>query len=442
MYIQIHTHLSLAAQGANNLTAADNRAIPLVVLLVPILFALTNVALAYTGAARFKKLRSVAQQHEWLLQQKNNSLAMIQTKIGVPLESIEELVKRLYSEEKLNTENRKKLLEAVGVSRSRVENLTRELQRTTLSLTHEAVDSSPFYKSATMWIIVGTTAFILVILNAILISTETLMLTWTSALAQFCAFMLVALAVLLTNRYKKISDKLLAHSKATLKLQQSVDDAKDHIISLVVKILSADIEKLKSDIALFIPAESQPEVQTQIQRIDSVIARLDLLNNIESRLIKSDVKLLNVEELVEEVFKSFQPELNKKGIQVEHFHRVGASRMQLGIVQDRALLKTALAEVFKNAVAHAPESSVIKILSEHSLTNSSITVADQGSGEPFAHTVTHPMSGQNIATDDSIGIGLYLADQILHILGGDIMVVNTPGVGSNVKLSFINNYVR
>ena len=438
----IPTIATFSATNASGLTGADNRAIPLIVLIIPIIFALINVLLAYTGAARFKKLRKVAQQHEWLLQQKNNSLAMIQVKIHAPLTKLEEIVAQLYSEESISTENRKKLLDSIGVSKSRVENLTNELQRTSLSLTHESIDSSPFYRSATTLIVIGSTAFILVILNIILISTDTMDFTWVSTAAQFGAYVLVSLAVVLTNRYKKISDKLLGHSKATLKLQQSVDDAKDHIISLVVKILSADIEKLKSDIALFIPPEHQPAVQEHISKIDTVIKRLDLLNNIESRLIKSDVKLLNVEEIVEEVFRSFQPELNRKGIQVEHFHRVGAARMQLGIVQDRSLLKAALAEVFKNAVEHAPESSVIKIVSEHSLTTSSITVGDQGSGEPFAHTTAHPMSSEVSEEDDSIGIGLYLADQILHILGGDIQISNIAGVGSNVKLTFINNYVR
>lgn len=426
----------------NQPSVTDNRAIPLVVLLIPIAFALVNVVLAYAGALRFKRLRRVAQQHEWLLHQKNNSLALVQHKILRPLSGIEQIVSKLYTDEKISTENRKKLLESITVSQSRVQNLTRELQRTTLSLTHEAIDSSPFYRSASTLVVIGATAFFLVIINIVLISTEIISFSWLSTTAQLVAFTLVAVAVLLTSRYKKISDTLLAHSKATLKLQQTVDDAKDHIVSLVVKVLSADIEKLKSDLALLVPTDSQEELKPHLETLDRIIERLEQLHNIESRLIKSDVKLLNVEELVEEVFHAFQNQLNQKGIQVEHFHRVGASHMQLGIVQDRALLKTALSEVFENAVKYAPDNSVIKILSEHNLTNSSITVADQGTGEPFAHTALHPMSSEPEDDNTGIGIGLYLADQILHILGGDLKITNIPGTGNNVKLSFINSYVR
>lgn len=427
-----------AASFAATDTTQNAGAIPLLILLAPILFALFNIVMAYIGGAKFKELKRVARQHDWLLQQKNNALALLRDRIEKPLSEIGEIVAELYKDDALTLDNKKTLTETTTVSLARIQNVSRELQRSTLSLTLEPVDTVPFYRSATTIAVVFTTGFMLVVVNAVLVSTESLQLTIGSVVAQVVAFLLVAVAVALTNRYKRISDTLLAHSKATLRLQESVDDAKDHIISLVVKIIAADIEKLKADITLLVPKKSQTEINDKITHVDHVVSRLQLLNDIESRLIKSDVKLLKVEELIEEVFREHQQQLNDRGLQVEHFHRVGAAKIQTSIVQDRSLLKQAFAEVFENAITHAPEHSVIKILSEHNVLNSSITVADQGSGEPFAHTAERPLA----TTGDSIGIGLYLADQIAHILGGELLVTNTKGVGSNVKISFINNYVR
>lgn len=419
----------------------DNSAYALIILIIPVMFALFNIIAAYIGGVKYQKLKKVTRQHEWLLQQKNNSLAVIQYKIGAPLSNIKQIIEELYKTEKISTDNRKNLLNSVETSRSRIENLSRELQRSTLSLTQESVDIVPFYQSATTLLVIATTAFMLVVIDSILVSTENLTLTFSTISLQVVALITVIIAVLLTNRYKRISDKLLVHSKATIRLQESVDDAKDHIVSLVVKIIAADIEKLKSDVALFVNSEDQLDITQNIARIDTVVGRLQMLNDIESRLIKSDVKLLNIEELIEDVFRTYQKQLNARGLQVEHFHRVGASKIQLGVVQDRALLKTALSEVFSNAVINAPEQSVIKIVSEHNVSSSSITVSDQGSGEPFAHSAVHPMLS-NDTDSDSIGIGLYLADQIMHILGGELLVTNIKGVGNSVKITFINNYVK
>lgn len=429
--------MNLAIFAATD-SAQSAGAIPLLVLLAPILFALFNIVMAYIGGAKFRELKRVARQHDWLLQQKNNALALLRDRIEKPLTEISDAINELYKTDVLSLDNKKKLSETTEVSLARIQNVSRELQRSTLSLTLEPVDTVPFYRSATTIAVVFTTGFMLVVVNAVLVSTESLKLTVGSVVAQVAAFLLVAVAVALTNRYKRISDTLLAHSKATLRLQESVDDAKDHIISLVVKIIAADIDKLKADIALIIPEKSQGEIREKIGHVDHVVSRIQLLNDIESRLIKSDVKLLKVEELIEEVFREHQQQLNDRGLQVEHFHRVGAAKIQTSIVQDRSLLKQAFTEVFENAITHAPEHSVIKILSEHNVLKSSITVADQGSGEPFAHTAERPLT----TTGDSIGIGLYLADQIAHILGGELLITNSKGVGSNVKLTFINNYVR
>lgn len=419
----------------------DNSAVPLIVLLIPVVFALFNIIMAYFGSKRFKKLRRIGDQHEWLLQQKNNSLALIDDRIARPLQEIKAVVEKLYTDKKIPLEARKKLVEPIDVTHARVTNLSRELQRTSLSVTLESVDTIPFYRSATTLLVGVTTAVVLVVLDAILVSTETLQLTFSVILMQVFAYLLAVSAVLFTNRYKHISDTLLAHSKATLRLQQSVDDAKDHIISLVVKVVVQDVESIKSNLALYLDKATQAEIKPLVESVTHVVERLELLNNIESRLIKSDVVLLNVEDLIEEVLRKYQPRLDAKGIQVEHFHRVGAAKIQQSIVQDRALLRMALNEVFENAVLYAPEHTVIKILSEHNLTNTSITVADQGLTKQFVHTKDRPFS-QESGDEPGLGVGLYIADQVMHILGGELKITHNKPAGNTVQMSFINNYVR
>jgi len=434
----------LQSKYTNSLSTKDSGSIPLFILLVPIAFALFNIIMAYLGSIRYKKLHSTAKEHEWLLQQKTNCLAFMRERLSGPLERIRGLLTDLQKTGSLSPANLKKLIDSIEISEARVDNLSKELQRSTLHVTQESVDIIPFYRSATTMIILALTVFVIAVVNSVLASTKVVSFTFGMLTAQVVIFLLAAAVVLLTNRYKRVSDQLVMHSKATINLQQRMDDSKDHLISLVIKIISSDIADLKQSIALLVDKKDQETLKEPMKQIDTVIERLQLLNDIESRLLKSDVRLLNVEDLVEDVFRSYQKDLNDNGLQVEHFHRVGATKLQPSVVQDYSLLKMALSEVFYNAIQHSPPRGLIKVVSEHNLTTSSLTVLDQGPGLKLNHNGVRPFmrAPGNQSLESGVGVGLYLADQIMHILGGEIQISASKEAGTSIKLVFINAYVR
>lgn len=443
MFLEVFAQAQ-SSVSSSNLSNRDGGSIPLFILLVPIFLALFNIVMAYLGSLRYKKLKVVTKEHEWLLQQKANCLAYMRLKLSEPLEKIQAKLEEMQKAGSLTPANLKKLSESISVSKTRVENLSHELQRSTLHVTQEAIDIIPFYRSVTTMVVLAMTVFVITVVNSILASTKVVSFTFGMLLAQIGVFLLAAVVVLVTNRYKKVSDKLILHSKATLSLQQRMDDSKDHLISLVIKIISADITDLKQDIALLVDAKEQSKLQKELGKIDTIIERLELLNNVETRLLKSDVRILNIEDLVEDIFRTYQKELNERGVQVEHFHRVGSTKLQPSIVQDYSLLRLAFAEVFHNAVQHSPPRGLVKVVSEHSLTSSSLTISDQGPGIKLKHAKVKPFMGTTgtESQQESVGIGLYLADQIMHILGGEIQISNNKEGGASVKLVFINSYVR
>ena len=427
----------------SNLSNKDGGSIPLFILLVPIIIALFNILMAYTGSLRYKKLKLITKEHEWLLQQKENCLAFMRLRLIKPIESIYKELQNMQKSGTLSDTNFKKLDESIGISRARIENLSYELQRSSLHVAKEAIDIIPFYRSVTTMVILALTAFVITVVNSVLATTKVVSFTFGMLAAQVVVFVLAAVVVLITNRYKRVSDKLIMHSKATLALQEQVDNSKDHIVSLVIKIISSDIVNLKQDIALLLTKEQQARVKTSLDHIDVVIERMVILNDVEARTLKSDVRIINVEDLVSEVFRAHQNELNERGIQVEHFHRVGSAKLQPSVVQDHSLLKTALSEVFDNAMRYSPRQGIIKVISEHDLTSSSLTVVDQGPGLKLSQRKIGTFtSDKYAATDEQVGIGLYLADQIMHILGGEIDISRNPEGGTRVKLTFINSYVR
>lgn len=443
MFLNLLAQAQDTTKYSQGLSNKDGGSIPLFVLLIPMALALFNIAMAYIGSLRYKKLKVVTKEHEWLLQQKANCLAFMKLRLSEPLEAIRKHLKALEQAGKLSTANFKKLNESIEISETRINNLSHELQRSTLQVTQEAVDIIPFYRSVTTMIVLAMTVFVVTIVNSILATTKTVSFTFSMLAAQVVVFLLAAAVVLITNRYKSVSDKLIMHSKATLGLQQRMDDGKDHLISLVIKIISADITDLKQDIALLVDSKEQVALESSLEQIDTVINRLELLNDVETRLLKSDVRVLNIEVLVEDVFRTYQKELNERGIQVEHFHRVGSTKLQPSVVQDYSLLKLALSEVFYNALQHSPPQGLIKVVSEHNLTSSSLTVLDQGPGIKLRQKVQPFMTDPaKHVSDKNAGVGLYLADQIMHILGGEVRISSNKDTGASVKLTFINAYIR
>jgi len=279
----------------------------------------------------------------------------------------------------------------------------------------------------------------MVIIDSILASLDLIDITLGVIILQSMAFLVATIITFIASIYKRTSDRLIAHDEAALKSQRNIDSERDHMISLAVKILTADLESLSRDLSLFVTESDGLVIRQQTEELDKVMERLHLLNNIENRTIQSEVKLLNVEELIESMFRKYQDNLNKLGLQVEYFHRIGAANIQPSVVQDYALLSIALSEVFESILSVAQKQTVVTITSDHSLSNSSITISTVSGGRVVNYN-KDTQDKEGVAQEIN-GIGLYVASQIMSILGGDVRM-NLGNSGNSISLIFANNYIK
>jgi hypothetical protein len=425
--------------GGGFLTSRDNMTVPFLTLLVPLFFALYNMLNAYLGAKRHKELKKSVTLHKWLLQQKNDFLVSLKKRLNTPLEVIQGEIEELAESGKLSSENNKTLIENIQVAKTRVNNIVSELQRTSFSVSLESVDLVPFYRSVTTIGVLASTVFIMVIIDSILVSLDLINITLGVIILQSMAFLVATIITFVASLYKRTSDRLIAHDEASLKSQRAIDSERDHMISLAVKIITADLEGLRRDLRLFVAESDGLVIRRQTEELDKVMERMHMLNNIENRTIQSEVKILNVEELIESMFRKYQDNLNKLGLQVEYFHRIGAANIQPSVVQDYALLSIALSEAFESILSVAQKQSIVTITSEHDLSNSSITISSVSGKSPMG---VHKDGSYNEKAPQEInGIGLYIASQIMSILGGDIHM-NLGSNGSSINLIFANNYIK
>ncbi len=181
------------------------------------------------------------------------------------------------------------------------------------------------------------------------------------------------------------------------------------------------------------PAQrEQAEIlQKQANKLSFLIGELVKRSRLETGLLKVHPKEQPVAPLLEAVAAAFAPAAAEKGlsIAVEPTDAVAA--------YDRKWLSEALGNVLDNAVKYSPAKSTVTLRAAAFTYFCRIDVEDQGPGIPEAEqaaifTRFHRAPGTEDA--DGVGLGLYLAREILSAHGGYMKVASKVGEGSTFSL--------
>jgi two-component system, OmpR family, sensor histidine kinase KdpD len=121
-----------------------------------------------------------------------------------------------------------------------------------------------------------------------------------------------------------------------------------------------------------------------------------------------------------------------------------ASRVVIDVPQplplvevDPGLLERALANVVDNALAHAPDDTIVRVEAACLDDRVDVRVVDQGPGIPTGQreAVFEPFQRLGDGAGgrpNGVGLGLAVARGFIHAIGGDITIDDTPGGGATV----------
>lgn len=106
---------------------------------------------------------------------------------------------------------------------------------------------------------------------------------------------------------------------------------------------------------------------------------------------------------------------------------------------DRHWLEEALVNLIKNAIEHSPEDSEIRIQVEDNQVYTCIHVRDFGSGISYEDqkNIFERFYRSADAGEDSVGIGLALAQEIMKRQNGYLTVESEPGQGTTFYMKFL-----
>ncbi len=174
------------------------------------------------------------------------------------------------------------------------------------------------------------------------------------------------------------------------------------------------------------------EIDRQAEKLGFLIQSLTKMSRLESNIVEVRPKQLYVSELIDAVVQDILPKAGKKNLEVVNTY-TGSGMAYY----DMKWTKEALGNIVDNAVKYSPcGSRVLLSVTEYKL-YTAISVKDFGAGireEDTAKIFRRFYRTEDVHDEDGVGIGLYLAREIVRRENGYIKVKSKPGQGAEFMM--------
>lgn len=169
------------------------------------------------------------------------------------------------------------------------------------------------------------------------------------------------------------------------------------------------------------------QICTQSEKLDFLISALIKTSRLETGIISVKPELQDVNQLIETALKEILPKAEAKSIKLNRGHYNGTACF------DRKWTAEALFNILDNAVKYTPDGGSITISATAYELFYRIDIADNGIGiaeEELSKIFGRFYRSLEVNQDEGVGIGLYLAREIISAQGGYIKVKSRRGTGS------------
>lgn len=228
--------------------------------------------------------------------------------------------------------------------------------------------------------------------------------------------------------YEVMNENRRSIAKERADLQELVSD-----ISHQVKTPIANLKMINSTLMnQEVPAQKREEFlsasASQLEKLDFLMQAMIKTSRLETGIISLDKKKQPVYDTLASALGGILLNAEKKQIDVQ----VNCPE-HLSVPHDRKWTSEALFNILDNAVKYTPEKGQISVSVECWELYLKISISDTGKGIPEKHqgTIFRRFYREDDVHDvEGIGIGLYLAREIIAMQEGYIKVASTPGIGS------------
>lgn len=175
------------------------------------------------------------------------------------------------------------------------------------------------------------------------------------------------------------------------------------------------------------------QIVRQAEKLEFLIQALVKMSRLESNVLVLKPQRQPVEPLLLEAMEEILPKAEKKKIHV----KLQGNPSHMQAVYDKKWTAEALGNILDNAVKYSPLESTVEVTVEKFEFYVCISVRDEGIGiseEERAQIFSRFYRSAEVQQDDGIGIGLYLAREIVQKEKGYMKVLSKKGKGSTFKM--------
>ena len=221
----------------------------------------------------------------------------------------------------------------------------------------------------------------------------------------------------------KIKSKLIKFLYAS-----QVKEAKINVEKSKTKDLITDISHQTktpiTNLSLYISLlEDNPKdeyleiIKYELNKLEFLIQNLVKSSRLESDIISLQKHQANLKDLVEDVLREFKVTLHEKDI------RIDLKDEDLLFAVDERWLKEAIHNLIDNAIKYSPNGSTINISVYKSYLNYNLDIENECkdlSEETLPKIFERFYRGKNSVSKDGLGLGLFIAREIIEKHGGNI----------------------
>lgn len=218
------------------------------------------------------------------------------------------------------------------------------------------------------------------------------------------------------QRLSDKKDELLSITSHELKNPLTSIKLYSHLLG---KVISKSKKLQKSTYAI-------SQIESQVEKINRIISNLSDVSKIETNQLKLQITSIAPKQFITEIVNDFREKYPKHKIVM----KVGKLP---NIYGDKELIDQVIDNLITNAIKYSPRHDLIRIQAEKKQNYICFSVQDKGVGiakNKIGQIFDKYFRGDNVVSAQGIGLGLYIAKQIVEAHKGKIWVQSQSNKGS------------
>ena len=237
------------------------------------------------------------------------------------------------------------------------------------------------------------------------------------------------------EKYSALENSMKQYLDSSILARKNQQEQKDVIQKLISDIAHQTLTpisnlKIYGEILSEMDHQNREEISTileQIEKLDFLIQSLVKLSRMESGIIAVHSEDVGIRQLLESIQQEFAAKAREKNITLR------VCETDLHVICDRKWTLEALGNIVDNAIKYTPCGGTVQIKVEQYSFFGKIDIIDDGIGiekEEIPKIFGRFYRSLSVADQPGVGIGLFLAREIIQAQKGYVKVTSEPGNGS------------